>query len=839
MVDLHRVRGDQLVLRVSSSIDPGLFDMDLYEPFIEQLCGTREYQKTAIRCFLRYWCGGEYANLRELARENYEANSALRDWYGSWEALERRLEFPDALAASGDLATATGKSWVMYGLARIMLAAGFVDQVLVLCPSTTIERGLTDKFRSLSGNATLRELLPESAAVENPSIINGTSSITPGSICIENFHQTLEHVGSSIRDSLAGHGPRTLVLNDEAHHVYSPPGQSLGRWKEFLLDPEFGFHYIGGYSGTCFVGNEYFADVITRYSIRQAIQDGYVKSIEYVDEDTGRTRHEKFQKVHANHLDNARNYPDVKPLTILVTKSIKACKRLASELVGFLTEQEGLEAESAARRVLAVTSAAEHRDNVRRLASVDRPEDPVEWITSVSMLTEGWDVQNVFQVVPQEERAFSSKLLIAQVLGRGLRVPPEYAGERPLLTVFNHHAWASRIRHLVDEVLEIEARLHSYPVAKEQNYGFELHNVDYTRVPSTVPVQGDDGVLPEGFVSLASQVSETQQETTYVGALHSSRRRKITNIRYRMYPVEEVARDIWSRLAAIDLEEGTSYAHDCDWGSVVEFIRTSLRRIHEDRDEVSEENRQRLLRAFGRVHLNAGQAIRYHMRAQPVYEVLVSGRPSDSVAVSSLRHSDSTVFYDEESFARSDDATGRILSEIVEDETLPMSAIHRVQNKYLFKTPLNIAIADHRPERLFVRSLVAPENAAVLEGWVKSTDSGFYPIPFGFKRGGHVKRSAFNPDFFIGLAGAVLVVEIKSDDERAEPSPENVAKYRAACGHFQHINAELGYQRYFFHFLSPDDYETAFQFIRDGEYDFVSGLDAALLEQNGSDRGND
>ena len=33
------------------------------------------------------------------------------------------------------------------------------------------------------------------------------------------------------------------------------------------------------------------------------------------------------------------------------------------------------------------------------------------------MLSEGWDVKNVFQIVPHEERAFNSKLLIAQVLG--------------------------------------------------------------------------------------------------------------------------------------------------------------------------------------------------------------------------------------------------------------------------------------------------------------------------------------------------------------------------------------------------------------------------------------
>ena len=33
-------------------------------------------------------------------------------------------------------------------------------------------------------------------------------------------------------------------------------------------------------------------------------------------------------------------------------------------------------------------------------------------------LSEGWDVDNVFQIVPMEERVFNSKLLISQVLER-------------------------------------------------------------------------------------------------------------------------------------------------------------------------------------------------------------------------------------------------------------------------------------------------------------------------------------------------------------------------------------------------------------------------------------
>jgi len=43
-------------------------------------------------------------------------------------------------------------------------------------------------------------------------------------------------------------------------------------------------------------------------------------------------------------------------------------------------------------------------------------------------------------------------------LGCGLRRPKDWMGEDPMVTVFNHDAWSMRIRHLVNEILEIERR---------------------------------------------------------------------------------------------------------------------------------------------------------------------------------------------------------------------------------------------------------------------------------------------------------------------------------------------------------------------------------------------
>src|SRR5205085_3054021 len=216
---------------------------------------------------------GNHTNLRQLAKVNYNENLEMERRYGSWAGLERHLQLPEQLSASLDLATGTGKSYALYGLAAILLAEGVVDRVLVLCPSTTIEAGLLEKFREMAGSSDLRDLLPGDSKISTPRIINASETITPGSICVENYHAILEHVGSSIRASLYGNGARVAVLNDEVHHVANESTGRIKRWKEFLADPNYGFRYVIGVSGTCYVRDEYFADVIYRYSLRQAMEE--------------------------------------------------------------------------------------------------------------------------------------------------------------------------------------------------------------------------------------------------------------------------------------------------------------------------------------------------------------------------------------------------------------------------------------------------------------------------------------------------------------------------------------------------------------------------------------
>jgi type III restriction enzyme len=496
--NLQRFRNEELLLQVSPAVSRTRWDESRYEQFIDELCGSREYQKDAIRVTLRYLLGGEYSNLRELAKRNFNQNPALAARYGSWGNLERSLQLPDQLAATLDLATGSGKSYVLYGLAAILLAEGIVDRVLVLCPSTTIELGLTEKFRSLASNGDLRDLLPNDVRVSTPRIIQANQTITDGSICVENYHAILKHVGSSIRDSLLGKGARTLVLNDETHHVVNESKTQTKRWKEFLQSPDFGFIYVIGVSGTCYIGDEYFNDVIFRYSLRTSMEEHFAKKVQYIAEmPKTDQREEKWQLIYNRHQETKRKLRNrsLLPLTIIVTQTIAGCKDVAEELKGFLIQHEGLNPDDVKEQVLVVYNDA---PDVKRLPYVDSPTNRVEWIVSVSMLNEDWDVKRVFQIVPHEERAFNSKLLIAQVLGRGLRIPE--------VTVFNHDRWAPRIRQLINEVLEIERRI-SCRIIDDSPYHFALHNIEYKQEEQSVkkPMTGQYTFFAKGYVDLFSE----------------------------------------------------------------------------------------------------------------------------------------------------------------------------------------------------------------------------------------------------------------------------------------------------------------------------------------------
>jgi type III restriction enzyme len=843
--DRRTFRNADLVLKVTTNIDPKVWDESHYEAFLDELCGMREYQKEAIRTTLRYLLGGKYANLRELAKENFGANEELQQRYGSWVGLERHLQLPDQLSCSIDQATGTGKSYVLYALAAILLAEGAVDRVLVLCPSNTIEAGLLGKFRELASNSDLRDLLPAEAKVKAPRIINASETIVDSSMCVENYHAILETVKSSIRDSLRGKGARVAVLNDEAHHVANSSGAEAKKWKEFLLNPEYGFRIIVGVSGTCYVKDDYFADVLSRYSLRQAIEERFVKTVEYVAEmPQTHSPEEKWQLIYSRHQAWKKKLRQrgIRPLTIIVTRDIRSCEQVAEELKDFLVEWEKLTPEQADDKVLPVSSSSKHQVNVARLKLVDQPASKVEWIVSVSMLSEGWDVKNVFQIVPHEERAFNSKLLIAQVLGRGLRRPDGWQGEDPMVTVFNHDAWSGRIKHLVNEILEIERRLTS-TVEPTSPYNFELHNLDYTRAEDTSEYakKGEYRLLEQGFVDLPTQVEAQDVTVEFERAVTGEHTKFKTQLQHKTWGIEEVAEQMFQRLKSIDEEskeaedpeDRTSYAKNFPLETCEQIVRESLKRAMIKTGRITDENRQKFLQALGTLRRKSAKRVVYKLLPQVLVTLNTRERQAESCSAAELRHGTKTVFYAPGCEASLEEEQREFFREVEDPDGDFLAGRQLVDNSSDFKTPANLVIADATPERRFVRTLCQRDNAKVVDAWLKNTPVGFYPIEYAWKKGGTPKRGEFSPDFFIKQGDRVFVVEIKGDEESSDPSPENIKKHEFAAEHFQRLNEWLqkdgSATRYQFNMLTPRGYGIFFTKLREGELaSFRSELDVAM-----------
>ena len=61
------------------------------------------------------------------------------------------------------------------------------------------------------------------------------------------------------------------------------------------------------------------------------------------------------------------------------------------------------------------------RDRITRLLAVESVDEPTEIVIHVNMLKEGWDVTNLYTIVPL--RAANARILIEQSIGRGLRLP--------------------------------------------------------------------------------------------------------------------------------------------------------------------------------------------------------------------------------------------------------------------------------------------------------------------------------------------------------------------------------------------------------------------------------
>jgi len=530
------------------------------EEYVLAVTGSRDYQYNAIKHTMIYLWGGSYKNVAELARENFANKIHIKERFGSEEIMLGHLPLADRLSGVVHMATGTGKSYVIFVVAYLSLVMGLTKRVLVLGPSSTIiEEGLRDKFQEFINKQEWNTHLPKEYQGKAIDLLTNNDAIEDGSITIENIN-AIYTVGG-IRDTLFKGTDEVLVLGDEIHHAYShlnfnvakktleldqevdadkgkeSEGKTERLWMQFLKNNKEITRHIG-FTGTPYNKDDYFADVFFDYNIRTAVNEKFIKDINPIlstESDEGEmqwTPEKRFSVVLEKHLENSEKYAykkngkrQVKPITVFYCPTQQNAQTRSEEFISFLAkwdrEKNGVagsdaEVEQVARqKVICVVSKVAKADYKKELDNIEET-DPnkvggkVEFIFSVGKLLEGWDVDNVFQIVPMEERIFNSKLLISQVLGRGLRIPRKisYADilmTYPWLTVTNHEKFAGHIRELLDAVTNSDMYIGSEPlkVIEKENWRgmhhFSLFNLNYlsnTKLED-IPEEEQSTLLPK------------------------------------------------------------------------------------------------------------------------------------------------------------------------------------------------------------------------------------------------------------------------------------------------------------------------------------------------------
>lgn len=863
-------RNSDFVLKVVDNSAEVTAKVHKYDAFLDALTTQKfEHVREAVRTAIKYFITKLFDTTEAAATLNYvdNNNAKLRAKYGNQNEYLDKLLIREKKSFTIDLATGTGKSWAIYGVAAIMLSEGLVDKVLVLCPSLTIEEELTKKFELFSGNAVLTDILSSlGACFPTPSIKNANKDILNGDICVENIHAAYQRTGSSIQSSFKGKGERTLVISDEAHHIYSEIEGIRNKWLAFLTNKDYNFKYLLGVTGTPYISDEYFHDVIYRYSLREAMNDGIVKQIDYKieqesrDPDRGNIYDETYQIHGRNRIEYCSK---LKPITIIVTDTILNCIQVWDNLVEYIRCKEKCSRENAASKVIWVTSGLPSNGNEKSLAerilpeaekarkknlillkTVDEPTNPVEWIVSVSMLTEGWDVKNVFQIVPHNNRAFSSKLLISQVLGRGLRIPQGLT--LPIkVTVNNHERWTETIRNLYNEVLEIENRLSWKYWEERKQYVFPLYNLDYSISQDSEHIDAISGIELQ-TIEFNNQERQWEETSTYnlSGAVRFTVEAK------DVFSIQEAARGIKLFLKEKDPEVANNWTTQQIENSLV----ANLESRGLDSAFLSKENLEAAQKAFSKlISQPATKSPRVKMTSDSLVEIKITTLSPQTFSESLLKRN-GRLFYEKNSANSLSNEQKCLLERFIKDRKEYSSVIERIessggnvseieflQNNFSeissenFKTPLNLIFVSHSPEVSFIQSVF--NNIDLFDSFLKSPDKGFYSFPYSYTPDGreeaYAKQENFNPDFFLKVNGQeiVLVVEIKSD---GDIHPKNKAKLTYGLQHFTELNKKLEEVnqswRYCFYFLSPDDFVYFFQNVKNGNYDWQSDFMRALME---------
>ena len=430
----------------------------------------------------------------------------LKAEFPTLQEFER--DFPSLCFA---LATGVGKTRLMGAFIAYLHLAYGINNFFVLAPNLTIYNKLIGDFSPNTPKYVFKGI--GEFAVNPPRVITG-DNYEQQSIGMADFFTEVrinifniskinsevrggkeprikrmrEVLGDSYFNYLANL-PDLVLLMDESHRYRAQAGMRAINELNPLLGLEL--------TATPFVESAKapipFKNVVMDYPLARAMEDGFVKmpavvtqrnfdaknytpdEIEKIKLEDGVRLHENT-KVELQTFARENGVPAVKPFMLVIARDTTHAAQLLA-----LLESEAFYGGRYAGKVIQVDSSKSGKDEeemIARLLAVESVDEPTEIVIHVNMLKEGWDVTNLYTIVPL--RAANARTLIEQSIGRGLRLP---YGKRTGVEVVDRLNIVAhdRFQEIIDEANKGDS------VLRLQQVILEPVGADEQKVSVTVP----------------------------------------------------------------------------------------------------------------------------------------------------------------------------------------------------------------------------------------------------------------------------------------------------------------------------------------------------------------
>jgi type III restriction enzyme len=408
------------------------------------------------------------------------ALDAIKSEFPTVTDFER--DFPSLCFA---LATGVGKTRLMGAFISYLHLAHGINHFFVLAPNLTIYNKLITDFTPNTVKYVFAGI--GEFSTEPPTIITGDnyeSGVAARLTSLPGFGQEVhinifniskinsevrggkaprikrlsEYIGQSYFEYLAGLDDLVLLM-DESHRYRASAGvRAINE-----LKPVLGLELTATPFVESVKGPVPFKNVIYDYSLAKAMADGFVKEpavvtqknfnpcqfnaaqLEQIKLEDGVRLHENT-KVELATYARQTGQRVVKPFMLIIARETTH----AGQLMQLIQSPQFFEGRYK-DKVIQVDSSrtgAEEDEMVQRLLAVESSDEPTEIVIHVNMLKEGWDVTNLYTIVPL--RAANARTLIEQSIGRGLRLP--YGKRTGVSTVDRLNIVAhDRFQEIIDE----------------------------------------------------------------------------------------------------------------------------------------------------------------------------------------------------------------------------------------------------------------------------------------------------------------------------------------------------------------------------------------------------